>query len=526
MKIAELGDPGVPSGPETCDVCIVGAGAGGLYLARRLSQGGLSVILLEAGGRGSEDGGAVGIEADNSQTAYRGATNGRSFGLGGTTRVWGGLLVPHTRLDVHDEDPESQEVWEHIVKIVAAKAPVVAQELGLGPRVDFIGPADRVLGSAAMAFREVGLEPVVSDWLPFRKRNLSYLVANDSAGARNLRIYLRAVARLWSVDEAPAGGFRVRQLTAYGPRGTELRVTAAMYVIAPGAIEAPRILLEIERQCGGRLFPPGTPVGRYLSDHLSCPVAKFAVPARSAAAQLFAPHFIRGRMRSVRLIERPYRAQPRAFFHFIFAHEHPGFNVVRKVLAGLQAKRLPSMSVSEVIAAGGGIGALAWHRIINNRLYIASNADCRVQMDMEQNRSELNCVTLGGETDRYGRHIPVIKWSASVEDLSAMDKRASAFIATWRRLAPEFPSIEPVQVEASGLKPYDAFHPVGTCTMGPEGRSVVARDLRVHGSANVFVLSTAVFPTAGTANPTFSMLCLGEELAVGILQRLRVGHVA
>jgi choline dehydrogenase-like flavoprotein len=43
----------------------------------------------------------------------------------------------------------------------------------------------------------------------------------------------------------------------------------------------------------------------------------------------------------------------------------------------------------------------------------------------------------------------------------------------------------------------------------------------VHGSSNLFVLSTAVFPTAGTLNPSFSMLCLGGALAESIAGQLR-----
>ncbi len=521
MRIVELGKPVATSAREVCDVCVVGAGAAGLYLARRLSQAGLSIILLEAGGRGCENGHAAGIEADSSQTEYRGATDGRSFGLGGTTRIWGGQLVPHTGLDVSEGNSGSFNAWRHIAEVVAGKAPTVVRELGLGEEIDFFGPADRFLGGAASAFREIGLQPVVSDWLPFRKRNLSYLVANSSASVWNLRIYLRAVAKSWSVDKGCESGFRVKQLKAVGPGGEKLGVTAAAYVIASGAIEAPRILLEIERQCDGRLFQARTPVGRYLSDHLSCRVAEFASSARLIVARMFGPRFLSGRMRSVRLVEPASHAQPRAFFHFIFAHEHPGFAVARKVLAGLQARKLPRVSASELVTAAGGIAALGWHRIVKNRLYIASNTECSVQMDMEQQRSESNSVLLGSETDRYGRPVPIIKWNASGEDLSAMARLAKTFIAKWQRLPSGFPSIEPVQVEASGLKPHDAFHPVGTCGMGVEGSSVVASDLRVHGSSNLFVLSTAVFPTAGTANPTFSMLCLGEALAERIAGQLR-----
>jgi len=49
--------------------------------------------------------------------------------------------------------------------------------------------------------------------------------------------------------------------------------------------------------------------------------------------------------------------------------------------------------------------------------------------------------------------------------------------------------------------------------MGTDGEAVVDPSLRVHDTENLFVLSTAVFPSAGSANPTFSLLCFALDLA-------------
>ena len=228
---------------------------------------------------------------------------------------------------------------------------------------------------------------------------------------------------------------------------------------------------------------------------------------------MFGPRFLRGRMRTLRLVEKSAAGRPRAFFHWIFEHEYTGFSVARKVLAGIQLRRMPEVSLREIVSAASGIAALGWGRYVTKRLHIARGTRCHIQMDMEQRRSESNFVSLGTNTDRYGRPIPVIKWDVSEQDLRAMSAMAKEFISKWKQLPAEFPAIEPVQVEASGRKPHDAFHPVGTCCMGLEGSAVVSSELQVHGSSNLFVLSTAVFPTAGTANPTLSMLCLGEALA-------------
>ena len=60
---------------------------------------------------------------------------------------------------------------------------------------------------------------------------------------------------------------------------------------------------------------------------------------------------------------------------------------------------------------------------------------------------------------------------------------------------------------------YDAYHPVGTTRLGTDSSSVVTPNLRVVGFSNLSLISTSVLPSAGSANPTFSILCLARGFA-------------
>ena len=98
-----------------CDICVIGAGAAGIYLAAQLAENGLDVILVEAGNIHCSDASTVGFEAQFESTPYPGATVGRYFGMGGSTSRWGGLLIPHTRHDLRKISGDSFDPWEHIV---------------------------------------------------------------------------------------------------------------------------------------------------------------------------------------------------------------------------------------------------------------------------------------------------------------------------------------------------------------------------------------------------------------------------
>jgi choline dehydrogenase-like flavoprotein len=59
-----------------------------------------------------------------------------------------------------------------------------------------------------------------------------------------------------------------------------------------------------------------------------------------------------------------------------------------------------------------------------------------------------------------------------------------------------------------------AGHIMGTLRMGADAKtSVVDAELRSHDHANLFVVGGAVFPSAGTANPTLTIAGLSLRCA-------------
>jgi choline dehydrogenase-like flavoprotein len=67
----------------------------------------------------------------------------------------------------------------------------------------------------------------------------------------------------------------------------------------------------------------------------------------------------------------------------------------------------------------------------------------------------------------------------------------------------------------------DARHAMGGACMGLDPRrSVVDRELRVHGLQNLFVASAAVFPDGSPQLPTLPLMALSMRLAEHLHRQL------
>jgi choline dehydrogenase-like flavoprotein len=61
---------------------------------------------------------------------------------------------------------------------------------------------------------------------------------------------------------------------------------------------------------------------------------------------------------------------------------------------------------------------------------------------------------------------------------------------------------------------HGAYHHIGTTRMSDDPRrGVVDRHGLVHGTANLYVVGSSVFPTCGYANPTLTLVALALRLA-------------
>jgi hypothetical protein len=523
MKLIDLNNNKNVELFDDCDICIVGSGAAGLFLTECLSKSGLKIILLDAGNKVSISGEKVGMKCKFSSKVYNGATIGRFFGVGGSTSEWGGRLIPFPDSDSYRSslDSTNSDSWNNIISTVNKYQDSVLDILDL-QNISFKGDVDKILRNNSNIFPNI--EVTSSVFLPFSKKNFSFMVKKWSLIP--ISLYYNAVVSNYNISRVKKGDSEINSIEAVSINGNKVKINSKRFIIASGAIESTRMLLEMEESVQFQLFKKTATIGNYLSDHLSWRIFSIKKDFNSKVVGLFSHKFINGLMRSIHFINAGKDGKvPRYYAHLVFDNKSIGFKLARDVLYFIQNKRIPRIAIKDFLFGISDLFKIVFFRFFAQRLYISPKTETSLFIDVEQDPVKENSISLSDEIDNYGRKIVNINWNITNQDLLNIECIARNFDTHWNEIdslvGANGKSIE--RVDADMRNPHDVYHPVGTCKMGKGKEDVVDFNLKVYGTSNLYVLSTAVFPTAGSANPTFSMLCFAKKMADNIVRSFNVG---
>lgn len=522
-------------GPSTqtrvADVCIIGGGTAGLTLVREFLKTKCTVVLLESGGNEVEEATQQLYRCEIAGLPHRGHLEGRFRVLGGTSTRWGGQLLPLIAHDIEERDWIGAPSWPlKYVDLVPYYRRV--EDLFRVDELPYDPLGAEELPVAPPGFRSDLFQARYAKWPPFARRNLWRLVGADCAAATNFEVILHA-----NVTEIVLNtqGTQVESVLAKSLSAAMLTVQAKYFVVSTGTLETVRLLLASKTSTGMSPGNHADQLGRNFQDHLSLRAAELMPRSPRDLEKTFAPFFVGNTMRTVRLDLSP-RVQSEkkllsCFGQILFeAPVHSGFVELREALRRLQSRQNPWPGIAawmNIVRDLPYMCRLGYSRYLRHRVAYPSGAHFHLQVDVEQQPNPGSRVTLSQERDSLGMPMIRLDWQIGDRERLTMQEYVRMFRSEWERLnlGEARWNANVFQTGNEWLRDItDVYHQTGGTSMSesPEA-GVVDPHLRVHGVANLFLASCSVFPSAGSANPTFTLLALTIRLAEHLKALLGTG---
>jgi choline dehydrogenase-like flavoprotein len=527
------------------DICIVGAGAAGIAMALELKDSGLEVLVLESGGRE--------FAAEN-QALYEGAVADerlhsqpvrfRQRQFGGSTTIWGGRCMPFDPIDFEPRDYVPYSGW-----------PIGLDDLTpFYPKANRICEAGEFAYTAAEAFSKP-TRPMIAGFSSTHfsddrlerfscPTNFAARYGHTLQAARRVRIVLHANVTAIHLNEAAD---RVESLRVQTLQGREMKVTARQVVLATGGLEVPRLLLASRDRQPQGIGNAHDVVGRYYMCHLAGTMGAVHFNGPLSAIHHGYDLSDEGIYCRRRLALLPEVQRSQRLGNFVARLHHPRIPdpahksavlsllfMARMFIPYEYAKRLhgnDKISAAQWLQHIGNVAArpldafgFAWHMLRDRKLaqrkfpsvIVRSRANLySLDFHAEQQPNPASRIQLGSDLDILKVPRLLVDWRYTAGDVETVRQSIALLAQDLASSGVGRLDYDPaaVEFEMTRYGAYDGHH-IGTARMGTDRRSsVVDADCGVHGVQNLFIASSAVFPTSGQANPTLTIVALALRLA-------------
>jgi len=259
------------------NICIIGAGAAGITLARNL-QNIDDVLLVESGDLDMNGSTQALYKGKNTALPYFDLLTCRLRYFGGTTNHWGGYCRPNDPIDYEGRSMLGLPKWPVDEKILTPYIDKAAKELGL--KHDFfdntglfkkhdIAQTEIIDSEANHLYTKV--------FQLTKKTRFAQIYKEELSKQDNLRICLNLNVIHIQLDSQ---GEKVVSVTCKTLEGKEVTIEADVFIVASHAIENARLLLnsnDIQKAGLGNKYDH---VGRYFMDHIHIKATKL-IPSQN-----------------------------------------------------------------------------------------------------------------------------------------------------------------------------------------------------------------------------------------------------
>ncbi|MHC8332721.1 FAD-dependent oxidoreductase [Pseudomonas sp. LB3P25] len=458
------------------DFCIIGAGPAGITLALHLAGNGWRVVLLEGGGH---------EYSQNSQSLYKCPSSGlevyaeetRLRYLGGTSNHWAGRCRPFERSDFTVGPPVNLPGWPIAFSEIERNLPAAMAILDLPPHSGFKAINATLDGADFEADRFL-LSP------PTRFAQKYAKELNETEG---LDVFINCNC----VDlEFDSKSGRIVTVVVSDYELHRERVTAKQFILATGAIENARQLLNSESLAAGGIVSKDGYVGRCFMEHLNVDLGTF-------------------------ILKDGEGTDSRQYFTtdaFVMEHRAGKGNVTASLVSEVK-------SYGRMAAIKGFFENLVCEVGAEHKIEFITKFDCPgdgvISTLIEQFPNRNSRISLLDGRDALGMSKVNIHWELTPADRETVKSIGLEVAKCFADTGLGYVKLEECVYDVDlPLKVNPHAHHMGTTRMATSPEfGVVDENCKVFGVENLYVAGSSVFSTGGACNPTMPLLQLALRLA-------------
>jgi choline dehydrogenase-like flavoprotein len=513
------------------DICIIGAGAAGITLARELRDRPEQVCLLESGGLDFEAQTQSLYEGESTGLPYFPLKESRGRYFGGSTNLWGGWSRPMDEIDFEKRPWMPYSGWcfpKAELDPYYERAQVACH---LGPfAYDLDYWQDALAQQCQVPATTKQLATYLWQIIPSTHLRFGEAYRAEIAHASNITTYLHAnVLEIETNDSAQA----VTRLRVASSDGKQFYVAAKVFVLAAGGIENPRLLLASNRVQTGGVGNQYDLVGRFFMEHpyliagkaqlsnladlytrINFPVGEtFLATGLGLAKEVQEREQILNFGLRLLAIDEWLEAYKRLRSRTQQTVRHKAFPSI------LETRKLKgeTSAIADAIAVISHLDRFADK--VTKKLFKQSIATrqfnfCDTHLIGEQAPNPDSRITLSRDRDRLGMNRVQLDWRLSPIDQYTIERSQQLIAAEFERSGLGRIHVELGDDEATWRSITGSYHHIGTTRMSSNPREgVVDEHCQVHGIHNLYIAGSSVFPTSGLSNPTLTIVALAIRLA-------------
>lgn len=496
-----------------CDLCVIGAGAAGITIARELTGKNIRVCVVESGGFDIEVATQALYGGVNTGLPYYRLDASRLRYFGGTTNHWNGLCAPLDEMDFQVRPWVPYSGWPITRADLDSYYKRALEVCELGPYV-----FDESIWEH-FEFEHPSLMPEKLQshfWQRSPPTRFGQVYRDELKTAGNVTVLLNANVTNIASDEA---GEKVTHVDISTLDGSKGRVLAKRFVLACGGMENVRLMLVSNHVHQEGLGNDHGLVGRFFMEHIRARSGTIGMANVGRLLKMYANKHIDGvgYRPGMKVSEAEQKQKKILNICATFEDEYkpiPSIQSGRRIVSAIKEGGIPEDLGEDI-------------RVIMGDLYgVADFAECRLKGQprcesvfylrtrQEQAPNPDSRVTLSRDMDVLGMPRLSCDWR-----LSELDKQTAMEMAVI--VGGEFGRLNIGRIQLAEWLEDDSdsgwsgsYHHMGTTRMANDPRKgVVNSDCRVHGMGNLYVSGSSVFPTSGFVNPTFTIVALALRLA-------------